>query len=305
MMNIDDIREWISDNLRYIVLGVGILFVVLLIFLGVRLVSNKGGSSSKGSSSSSVTPQAPEDSRVEGSQGSQVVPEGGAAASVAVSNDAALVTLIQNYYQALSTQNVDTIRGLVDQLTAEDEASIAAATDIESYSNVVAYTKPGPEEGSWVVYARYDYKYKNYSTVLPGLSQLYVCTNTDGSYYISNGTMEESAQDYIRNQVEEADVKALVQEVQTAADTALAADQNLNNYLNNKGQMVSDALHAAVGTELTIKSKCNVRAAADVTSAKLGTLSEGAKVVKQGGEGDWIQIEYEGQTGYVRYDLFE
>ncbi|HCT92146.1 MAG TPA: hypothetical protein DF613_12340 [Lachnospiraceae bacterium] len=303
-MNIDDIREWISDNLRYIILGVGILFVVLLIFLGVRLLGGgkKKDASPGGASSSAATSQTPEGS---GGEGSQIAPQGEGTAAIAVSNDAALVTLIQNYYQALSTQNVDAIRGMVDQLTADDEASIMAATDIESYSDVAAYTKPGPTEGTWVVYARYNYKYKNYSTILPGLSRLYVCTNADGSYYISNGTMEESAKDYISNQIEESDVKALVQEVSAAADAALAADQNLSNYINNKGQVVSDALHAAVGTELTIATKCNVRAAADVTSAKLGTLAEGTKVVKQGADGDWIQIEYEGQTGYVRYDLFQ
>lgn len=303
-MNIDDIREWISDNLRYIILGVGILFIVLLIFLGVQLLGGgkKKDAAPGGNPSSSSASQAPEDSQTEGSQ---VAPQGDGTAAVAVSNDAALVTLIQNYYQALSTQNVEAIRGMVDQLTSDDEASIMAATDIESYSDVAAYTKPGPAEGTWVVYARYNYKYKNYSTILPGLSQLYVCTNAEGSYYISNGTMEESVKEFITNQIEESDVKALVQEVQTAADTALAADQNLSNYINNKGQVVSDALHAAVGTELTIATKCNVRAAADVTSAKLGTLAEGAKVVKQGAEGDWVQIEYEGQTGYVRYDLFK
>lgn len=303
-MNVNDIREWISDNLRYIILGVGILFVVLLIFLGIRLLGGgkKSGASPEGASSSSAVSQTPEGSQTGSSQAD---PQGGATAAIAVSNDAALVTLIQNYYQALSTQNVDAIRGMVDQLSSDDEASIMAATDIESYSDVAAYTKPGPAEGTWVVYARYNYKYKNYSTMLPGLSQLYVCTNADGSYYISNGTMEESVKDYITNQIEESDVKALVQEVAAAEQTALASDQNLNNYINNKGQVASDALHAAVGTELTIATKCNVRAAADVTSAKLGTLAEGSKVVKQGAEGDWVQIEYEGQTGYVRYDLFQ
>ncbi|MCI8592285.1 MAG: SH3 domain-containing protein [Lachnospiraceae bacterium] len=303
-MNIDDIREWISDNLRYLALGVGILFIVLLIFLGVQLLGGgkKEGGQTQGASSSAATSQTPEGSQT---NDSQAAPQGEGAAAVAVSNDAALVTLVQNYYQALSTQNVDAIRGMVDQFSSDDEASIMAATDIESYSDVAAYTKPGPAEGTWVVYARYNYKYKNYSTILPGLSQLYVCTNADGSYYVSNGTMDEATSDYIKNQLDESDVVALIQEVQAAQNEALAADQNLSNYINNKGQVVSDALHAAVGTELTIATKCNVRAAADVTSAKLGTLAEGTKVVKQGADGDWVQIEYEGQTGYVRYDLFQ
>ena len=35
----DDFREWLSDNLRYFMLGFGILAVVLILFFGVRSVS--------------------------------------------------------------------------------------------------------------------------------------------------------------------------------------------------------------------------------------------------------------------------
>ena len=37
----------------------------------------------------------------------------------------------------------------------------------------------------------------------------------------------------------------------------------------------------------------------------LGKLGEGQQVTKMGSEGDWIEITYEEQTGYVRSDLFE
>lgn len=32
----DDFREWLSDNLRYFMLGFGILAVVLILFFGVN-----------------------------------------------------------------------------------------------------------------------------------------------------------------------------------------------------------------------------------------------------------------------------
>ena len=34
----DDFREWLSDNLRYFMLGFGILAVVLILFFGVRFI---------------------------------------------------------------------------------------------------------------------------------------------------------------------------------------------------------------------------------------------------------------------------
>ena len=36
----DDFREWLSDNLRYFMLGFGILALIVLIFFGIRLISN-------------------------------------------------------------------------------------------------------------------------------------------------------------------------------------------------------------------------------------------------------------------------
>ena len=46
----DDFREWVSDNLRYILLGLGILAVLVALFFGVRAIST----SLKGSSSASA-----------------------------------------------------------------------------------------------------------------------------------------------------------------------------------------------------------------------------------------------------------
>ena len=42
----DDFREWLSDNLRYFMLGGAILIIVVVLFLGIRACSgsNKGNS---------------------------------------------------------------------------------------------------------------------------------------------------------------------------------------------------------------------------------------------------------------------
>src|SRR3712207_6784502 len=36
---VNDFREWLSDNLRYFMLGGGIILLALLIFFGVRIIS--------------------------------------------------------------------------------------------------------------------------------------------------------------------------------------------------------------------------------------------------------------------------
>ena len=55
----------------------------------------------------------------------------------------------------------------------------------------------------------------------------------------------------------------------------------------------------------TASDACNVRATADIEAEVLGVISAGTQVESKGVEGDWTQIEYEGQTGYVYSSLLE
>lgn len=49
--------------------------------------------------------------------------------------------------------------------------------------------------------------------------------------------------------------------------------------------------------------KVNVRAEANTTSDKLGTVDEGTAIVRIGTEGDWSKIEYDGTTGYIKTEF--
>lgn len=46
--------------------------------------------------------------------------------------------------------------------------------------------------------------------------------------------------------------------------------------------------------------KVNVRAAADTSAEKLGTVGKGQTVTRTGTEGDWSIIDYNGTTGYIK-----
>ena len=50
----DNFREWLSDNLRYILLGLAVLLVVVIAFFAIRLIS--GGGSSKKQAETSAAP---------------------------------------------------------------------------------------------------------------------------------------------------------------------------------------------------------------------------------------------------------
>ena len=54
---------------------------------------------------------------------------------------------------------------------------------------------------------------------------------------------------------------------------------------------------------LATTDRVNVRAGADTSAARLGTVSKGTVVTRVGIEGDWSIIEYNGGTGYIRNDF--
>ena len=177
---LDDIREWISDNLRYILLGLAGIVVIFLLVTVIRAVS--GGSSKSSKKDNKAETSQTDTSNTDAAQTSST----GDAAQTATgeiqeSTDESLLTLIKSYYQAIAAQDVETVRVLTDQLSADDQTKIESENDIESYSDIKVYTAAGPEDGTYVVYAAYNYKYKNFNTQLPGLSQLYVCTALGGA----------------------------------------------------------------------------------------------------------------------------
>ena len=42
---LDDFREWLSDNLRYILLGLAVVLILVIGFCVVRLITGSSGSS--------------------------------------------------------------------------------------------------------------------------------------------------------------------------------------------------------------------------------------------------------------------
>ena len=106
---------------------------------------------------------------------------------------------------------------------------------------------------------------------------------------------------------DDSDVSELVSKVQTELDKAQQDDSALKEFLNGLGEesTVNASTEAQNGTMLTASEDCNVRAEANTDAEILGVISAGDQVEKQGTEGEWVQIDYDGETGYIRGDLLE
>ncbi|MBS6195668.1 MAG: SH3 domain-containing protein [Clostridiales bacterium] len=305
----DNFREWLSDNLRYILLGLAIIAVLLVLFFGIRFLASAFGDDSK--EEQKKTEQQQETSEEDTKEPEADVTDTPEPTEEAKQEENPLEknayptvnALMEKYYTALGARDTDTLKTLVDQLDPAEESAITNSRYIEGYSSIEAYTKKGLTDTSYVVFACYGHKYVGYDTVLPGVSCLYVETKEDGTLYIVAEPNQEQ-QDHMTAVMNEQDVEDFLAEKQTAYDDALASDTALSSYLSELGVEGSAAMEAENGATITVKSNCNVRAEASADSDKIGELTGGQEVTKVGEDGDWIKITFDGKEGYVRGDLF-
>lgn len=302
----DDFREWLSDNLRYFMLGGVILIIVAVLFFGIRACTG----SRKGASDETTT--ASDDSR-----GNDPSSQNGNGESDEKNEDTnpleegseEITTLMQNYYKALGDRDITTLETLVSDLTPADESRITNAKDyLEGYKVDSVYTKQGLDENSYVVYTRGSFICTGIDTPAPALWNSYVTKDSEGTYKIV-GDLSSNADitAYMEQLKSDDDVVALTEETQSALDAAEASDSNLKSFLDGLGEETDSSASgsAAVGTILTATETCNVRAEASSDGEIIGGLDEGDEVEKLGQEGEWIQIEYDGETGYVHSSLLE
>ena len=131
----DRIREWISDNLRYILLGLAVILLIVIAFFAVRLIQGIGSKDEK-----------PQQTERQTEDGTEAAPESTGDLSQ-TRNDQNILNLLTEYFTALQNKDMDTLRTLQDPFDSGDEQA-AQDSAIEAYSNIITYSKPGLTEGS-------------------------------------------------------------------------------------------------------------------------------------------------------------
>ena len=300
----DDFREWLSDNLRYFMLGGAILIIVVVLFCGIRACSgsNKGNSGDEQKTTSEDQGNVPSSPISEGESDEKKED-----ANPMETADADITALIKSYYQALGEKDIATLKTLEDDFTPSDESKVTNLKDyIEGYEVGDVYTKKGMTDDSYVVYACFSYICQGIETKAPALTQFYVYKNSEGNWVIDNGALQDSEiSAYMENQLSDSDVSDLVKKVQNELAQAQQSDSSLAEFLNGLGEEASVSTDAEDGTMLTTTDECNVRAEASTDAEILGVISAGEQVEKKGTDGEWVQIDYDGETGYIRGDLLE
>lgn len=214
--NKDDIAVFFKKNWRYF--AAVALFAVLVVIM-VRFSSSADKDSEDGM-----------DTELEGTLPSYEVD------AVPKVNE-----MITRYYTACAAGDIDEVKAVAAPVSDNELSHIVMMSQYaESYQNIVCYTKPGLEEGSYLTLVSVDLKFVNVDTPAPGLEFFYVRTNDNGNFYIDNAyssynrmhkelETDEAVNALIREFESQKDVTALQAEVQKRYEEAVAADTSLMN----------------------------------------------------------------------------
>lgn len=304
----DGIKEWISDNLRYILLGIAIVLVLVVAVLGVRAITNfaKGdGGKQKETQTEATTVNT--DVIVETEKQS-------ASTGKLVQNDAKVLTMMTAYYTARTNKDTETLKKLDPSIDTAQEQVNLDSSYVESYSNIKTYSAAGPAEGSCVVYVCYDGKVQDINTLVPSLTQFYLKTDESGNYYIADPTGDTQAEQFIEEMRKSTEVQQLIDTVAKNCESAENSDPVLKDFMDKYGNSqdenstseteVSSDTENEDGTEMVAIEPCNIRAEANTEAEIVGSLYVGDTIIKTGETDDgWTQVDLDGQTAYIKSEL--
>lgn len=299
----DDFREWLSDNLRYILLGLAIILVIVLAFFAVKLVSGLGKTEKPVETESQ---QKAVDLETEDQSGSE-----SETSDPLVQNDPAILEIVQKYYAAVGSKDIETLKQIVETLDEKDQQAIESNDVIESYNNISVYSKNGPVEGSYVAYVYYEGKLAGFETAVPSLMGLYLCTRDDGSLYVADWDGDETVKAFIEKQKSESDVKELIDRVNQACQDAEASDPELKAYMDSlevpeTESVIPQGNEAGVEVNKLVQAKeaCNIRSDSREDADIIGSLSEGETITRlRKLDNGWSEVRLSDGSGYVRSDL--
>lgn len=248
--------------------------------------------------------------------------------------------LIQRYCNYIASGDVEALEEIVDVLTEEEKESIRTrAAFIESFDNISCFTKDGPVEDSFIVFACYDMKLINIETSAPDIICLYVGPDEGEGRRIHYGTVDEGMQDYVAQLEQDPEVKALYDDVSARYQAAQESDETLAAFVQKITGQVAETetvpeetpseepeeapqeeepqepepeapaesqTATAQNRQTRVSETVNVRTEQSTESARVTLAYQGDEITQiESYENGWSKVEYKGQSGYVMTEYLE
>ena len=243
--------------------------------------------------------------------------------------------VITSYYTALAEGDMDTVQNVMDSITQTELIKLKNNNEyVESYNDIVCYTRNGIVNNSHFVYVTYQAKFDGFDTTVPGVTTHYVYLSEDGSYRIAKELSDEvnaalkvtSCQD---------DVVDIFNKIDVEYKEILAANEELNNFLTEmsaKAKTMAGEEIAKLEVEETSQTEnevlteneqetpqtkivdeevkatatVNVRSSDSENADKIGRVETGT-VLKRTEDrvNGWSKVIFENKEAFIKSDYLE
>ena len=203
--------KFTSNKVLYIVTGVLLVVLIVLIVLAVK------GNGSKDKKNENVYSE-------DNASSKDNVFEENAYPEVS--------SLVNEYFVACAADDFTVLDQIVSDMGDDEKALIERKSEyVESYNDVKAYTKLGPIENSYLVFATYNMKFNNLDTMVPGMETLYIRTDDSGRMYIYKGQIEAEVSTYIDSAVKSDDATKIIEQVNNDYLNVLAEHEDVLQFI--------------------------------------------------------------------------
>ncbi len=170
----------------------------------------------------------------------------------------AVMSLIEQYYACYAAGDFDTLQTLAAPFSEHELAYMTLLSQyVESYQNMVFYTKSGLDADSYLVNVYLEMKFEGVETLAPGLDFFYVSAREDGTLYIDNSYSEYNMKNndnpinvevhsLITEHEQHADLIELLTDTSAKFSAAIEADPNLAVMVNETIPEATSAWMASV-----------------------------------------------------------
>lgn len=327
-------KDWIMDNTKIVMPVVLVVCVLITIFVAINANQKEALKKEAEEAAAAIAGQEESTSSVEGL--STPVYELEENSYPEINN------IIKTYYDAQASGDVDTIASLNTYLNDIEKIRIQEMSKyIEDYPVLNVYTKPGLSENTYVAYVYSEVKFTDVEQELPGLKTYYIGQDSDGQYFINDGTYDDTVRNYIKEVTLQDDVVDLNNKVVVEYNDLLAGDDELNEYVaylkekinedvgvilareetpdavqeketeesaEETAQEADESTGNTVTTVTMVKTTdvVNIRTSDSETADKIDKAQVGQefKLLEQCGNG-WSKVEYNDKDAYIKSEYLE
>ena len=243
-------------------------------------------------------------------------------------------TIVRNYYDAQASGDIEVISSLNTYLNDIEKIRVQELSKyIDSYPVLNVYTKPGLTENTYVAYVYSEVKFQDIEQELPGMQTFYIGQDAEGSYFINDGTYDDSIWNYIKEVTLQDDVVDLNNKVVVEYNELLVDNEELSEfiaYLKEKinedvGEILAEAEQPEISEEQpetetaeaadepaeegqadvikTVRATdvVNIRSSDSETADKIDKAQIGQEFIllEERGNG-WSKVEYDGKEAYIK-----